>query len=277
MKYTFCIFLLCILPAIVVCSCFAQDWAANFRQQMESLEIEPGVLTEIQRFEKNGRNVSEEYASVLARKLRKAALSRTEMQLEEFQAGRCEEKVDVDFLKNGLEFKDFPIQLGPVEEEFEKGFMRVEVVACFPELTQSASEVLQLYTSPEFRLSTSSTLERIDEKLGSSCVQTKGIPVILEATFYCNQVQNFFTKGMAAQHSQVVSNPEADKYQNVFFKESVKSFVELSTGGLGFHYINYSRSDKIGGLKRKLGKSSVVKSQKKALEKLRQRLQEETD
>ncbi len=276
MKHTFRILLSGIFFICITGSSYAQDWTSTFRRQTEALEIDPGVLTEIQLFDEKDHSLSVEYAAALARQLRDIAFSQTASRLKTFQEGPCVDAVEVDFLKAGLKLKDFPIELGPAEKDFEKGFIRVEAVACFPDITQGAAEALELYTSPEFRMSTSSTVKRVDEDQGASCVETKGIPVILKATLYCNRVQNFFADGMAVQHSQVTSNPEPGKFQNVFFKESLKSFVELPGGGLGFYYINYSRSDRIGSLKRSLGKNSVITSQKKALEKLRQRLKEKT-
>ena len=277
MKHIFHLFVTSLSLCVLAVSVSAQEWANTFRRQAEHLEIEAGVLAEILRFDEEGHSLLDKYASALAQRLREISFSESASQLETFQEGVCEEAVEVDFLKDGLKLADFPIPLGVAEEEFEKGFMRVEVVFCFPDIERSAKDALMLYTSPEFRLSSSSTLKRINEEQGVSCVETRGIPAILKATLYCNSVHNFFAEGMAVQHSQVIDNPKPEKYQNIYFKESLKSFVELPGGGLGFHYINYSRSDRVRGLKRSLGKNSVIGSQKKALEKLRQRLSPKKD
>jgi hypothetical protein len=272
MKHAFFSALTTFSLLFLAASVSAQEWADAFRRQTEHIEIDAGVVAEILRFDEKGHSLPDEYAAALAQWLREISFSKSASQLEIFQEGICEEVIEVDFLKDGLQLQDFPLPLGDAEKEFQKGFLRVEVVYCFPDITRSAKDALMLYTSAEFRLSVSSTLKRIDENQGVSCVETKGIPAILSATLYCNRVQNFFAEGMAIQHSQVIENPEPDEYQNVYFKESLKSFVEFPGGGLGFHYINYSRSDKMGALKRGLGKNSIVSSQKKALEKLRERL-----
>ncbi|MCP4400564.1 MAG: hypothetical protein GY801_25095, partial [bacterium] len=195
MKHTFRILLSGIFFICITGSSYAQDWTSTFRQRTEALEIDPGVLTEIQLFDEKDHSLSVEYAAALARQLRDIAFSQTASRLKTFQEGPCVDAVEVDFLKTGLKLKDFPIELGPAEKDFEKGFIRVEVVACFPDITQGAAEALKLYTSPEFRMSTSSTVKRVDEDQGASCVETKGIPAILKATLYCNRVQNFFADG----------------------------------------------------------------------------------
>ena len=56
--------------------------------------------------------------------------------------------------------------------------------------------------------------------------------------------------GVTAEHSQVVSNPGGEDFQTVYFKESLKVFISVPDG-LALYYINYTRSAKLGSLKKK--------------------------
>ncbi len=76
---------------------------------------------------------------------------------------------------------------------------------------------------------------------------------------------------MAAEHSQVVWNEGQDPYQDVYFKESVKTFVRIP-GGLALHYLNYSRTTNMGRMQRWVGTGSIEGSQEDSAELMAQRL-----
>lgn len=252
----------------------AQELQNLLLQWLNSLKIEPGVTAELKAFRYRDTPLSPEYLEALPLQLRRRVISRAEEQIGRFLDDRCKPSVKVSFMKSGFAVQNLNIPQGRTEEEFEKGFLRVEVVACFPEARLSVDEVLQMYTSPEFRMDVSSTIKGIEDVQGRSCVETKGVTAILRPTLYCNHIEEFHQSGIASQHSQVVANPEPKAYQNVYFKESLKTFVELSEG-LAFYYINYSRSNKLGTLKRGFGQNAIIRSQKSAIEELRKRIREE--
>ena len=83
---------------------------------------------------------------------------------------------------------------------------------------------------------------------------------LLDPTMACNRIDRFFQGTVAAEHSQVVRNRGDNSYQDVFFKESLKTFV-VTPGGVALHYINYSRSVRLGRLQRAIGGGRIEGSQ----------------
>ena len=83
---------------------------------------------------------------------------------------------------------------------------------------------------------------------------------LLDPTLACNRIDRMSVEGLASEHSQVVKNQGVDPFQDVFFKESLKTFVRIP-GGIAYHYINYSRSVKLGRLKRAIGGGRIKASQ----------------
>ena len=131
------------------------------------------------------------------------------------------------------------------------------------------------YVDPEFRMTVSSRIKHIWSEGGDSCIETKGFRPFLESTLVCNGIDEFHGGAIAAQHSQVVSNPGGDDHQDVYFKESLKTFVEIP-GGIALHYINYTRTVKLGGLRKRIGRGKIAGSQEKAVDGLRKILEGQT-
>jgi hypothetical protein len=246
----------------------ARDLQTDFRQWAQ-FSLDPRIIAELERFQDNDQRLSSDYRETLPTAVRSLMVAAVEQQLQGFLEGRCEPSVTVSYLSPGFAIPGYP--LSTVAKRFEEGFVRLEVVACFLETPRSAQEALRIYTAPEFRMAVSSTIQRIWEERDSSCVETKGVTAILDPTYYCNHIEELSTNGLAVQHSQVIANKGQPPYQEVYFKESFKTFVEIPQG-LVFHYLNYSRSARIGKLKRYLGKKAIIRSQKSALDKLQQRL-----
>jgi hypothetical protein len=113
----------------------------------------------------------------------------------------------------------------------------------------------------------SSRIKRIWMEGEESCIETKGLRPFLSSTLACNRIDELISPGLASQHSQVVSNPGGDDYQDVYFKESLKTFVNVP-GGVVFYYINYTRAVKLGGLRKRIGRGKVKGSQEKAVREL---------
>ena len=91
--------------------------------------------------------------------------------------------------------------------------------------------------------------------------------MVLSPIQYCNRIDECHQPGLSIQHSQTVMNGEGDGYQTVYFKESLKTFVAVP-GGLALHYVNYSRSVGMGGIKKKIGRGKIEDSQQKAIDEL---------
>ena len=220
------------------------------------LEHDPRVAGEIARFEHDDRSPSPEYARALPRAVRDLVVEAAVTRVTQLQDGTCEAFVDSDFLRAGFATAD----LEDAEDRFEGGFIRTEMVACFVTSITEPDTVLDLYTSSDFRREVESRIERIWVEDGLSCVETGGMWALLDPTLACNRIDRLSVVGLAAEHSQVVRNEGVEPYQDVFFKESLKTFVRIP-GGMAYHYINYSRSVRLGRLKRAIGGGRIRGSQ----------------
>jgi hypothetical protein len=120
-------------------------------------------------------------------------------------------------------------------------------------------------------MAASSRIRDISEEDGLSCIHTDGVPVLLDPSRACNRTTEGEGGGWASQHSQVVSGESGDGFQPTFFKESVKTFVQLPDG-LGLHYVNYTRSTGLNGLKKRVGRGKAADSQREQVELLAERL-----
>lgn len=250
------------------------DWAA-------SLAIAPGVIDELTRFSYRDQALASGYARTLAQNIRQQVISDSISRLTELapssQSGQSDQsaqpaepaQVDVSYPEPGFAMPGTYLAIPKVAQKFEQGFIRTEVVAHLDVDGVSASDALEAYTRPEFRLSSSSQLEAVTGQQGLTCYQTRKIAVVLEPTFSCNQVHYFHQPGISAQHAQMVSNPGSDEFHPVYFKESLKIFIE-TPAGLALYYINYTRATDLGSFKKKVGHSKIVKSQHNSLNALQQ-------
>jgi hypothetical protein len=125
-----------------------------------------------------------------------------------------------------------------------------------------------MYVGPDFRLSAESRIARMWPDSVGACIETHGAYGLVDPTLVCNRTQELSSERLAAQHSQAVFNEEREGYQLVFFKESMKTFVRTN-GGIGFHYINFTRAGDLGRVKRWLGRGRIEASQRKTVEELR--------
>ena len=232
----------------------------------QGLEIDDRVVEEMLRYEDGDARLDLEYARRLATAVRGLILSTALQRLEALAAGTCSSFVDVVFEAPG--FAPGVSAESDVAREFEAGFVRIEVVACVPDGDADPEAALREYTDPAFRRAVSSRVKRIWNDGGESCVETTGFAAFLKSTLSCNRIEELLMPTVAAQHAQVVRNPAADEHQVVFFKESLKTFVRLPSG-LALHYINYTRTDKFGGLRKRVGRGKIIGSQERAVEHLR--------
>jgi hypothetical protein len=135
------------------------------------------------------------------------------------------------------------------------------MVACLETKATDPSEVLEIYVSPEFRMVAESRIVDMWEDEEGSCMETKGVLSLVEPTRVCNRIQDFRGDGVAAQHSQVIFNEGAKPYEDVYFKESLKTFVRIP-GGMALHYINFARAGNLGRVERWVGPGQIEGSQK---------------
>ena len=220
------------------------------------LEHDSRAAGEISRFEHHESSPSPEYATALMRAVRGLVVEAATRRVTELQEGTCTPFVDADFLRAGF------ATAGPenAEDRFEGGFIRTEMVACFVTSISEPDSVLDLYTSADFREEVESRIDSIWAEDGLSCVATGGMWALLDPTLACNRIDRMSVDGLAAEHSQVVWNQGVEPYQDLFFKESLKTFVRIPEG-IAYHYINYSRSVRLGRLKRAIGGGRIKGSQ----------------
>jgi hypothetical protein len=199
--------------------------------------------------------------------VRSAVIDAATSQVARIRSGSCEPFIDVQLLRAGFASPSGEKPRDPAAKKFEDSFFRTEMVACIETDRVDAGEVLDLYTSPDFRRQTHSRIARIVVEGDQMCVKTQGIWALLEPTSVCNRLRRYSARGMAAEHSQVVWNDGSDAYQDVFFKESLKTFVRIP-GGLALHYVNYTRTVSLGRLSRSVAPGRVEESQRRNLEAL---------
>jgi len=240
----------------------------------DTLDIDRRVIGELARFEHDGERLTDSYMEAFARDLRRAVFDIARDRVAHILAGDIAPFVEVTYPEPGFDRHDRPSPDANAVERFESGFVKTEALAFFATDKMSPEQVLQLYTSDEFYKETSSRVERLWSEDNLSCIETKGVKGLLDPTQACNRIDKLISPAMASEHSQVVANPGNGDYQLVYFKESLKTFVALP-GGIALHYINYTRSVRLGAIKRTLGKGKVRESQERRIELLREKLQED--
>lgn len=229
------------------------------------------IAGEINRYSREEDDLGDTYAAAIAADVRSLIFGDAVKALEKLPAVGAEQSVEVAFLESGFTTTSGKEPDDKHQRKFEEGFIRIEVLATFELEGVKPEEALRSYTGREFRMETSSRIERIWTEDDLSCVEVKGVKALLSPTLACNRIDELVLPGLASQHSQVVSNPGGDDYQTVYFKESLKTFVEIP-GGLALHYINYTRAVKLGSIKRSLGRGRIVSSEEEKIEALRTRL-----
>jgi hypothetical protein len=228
---------------------------------IDSLGTDPGVIAELERFERDEGDWPDDTPQRLADAFRQRVRDDVARAMRRIASGDTSEYVRVNFLSP----RDFERGGKQTEDkrgrEFEEGVIRTEQIAFFRGEDTPPTEALELFVDPEFRRQTTSRIESLEEEGDLSCLKTGGITGLLSPTWACNRVTYLKTDAVAAEHSQVVSNPGDDDYHPIYFKESVKVFV-ATDGGLALFYINYTRGAKLGSFKKKFGRGKIEDSQR---------------
>ena len=117
--------------------------------------MDPRVLGELERFP---ADEAFSRASVMGfvGEVRSRIISAVEAQSTRLLAGECRPSIDVsigtsDF--SAIEEAGGEATASESWEEFQRSLIRTEMVACLEATEMPAGEVLQLYVSPEFRMS----------------------------------------------------------------------------------------------------------------------------
>lgn len=250
--------------------------AALLGSWLDSLVLDEGVIQELERFSRDEGEWPEGTEERLATMFRARVREDLSRALDRIAGGDLEPRVQVDY----LEPSDFARGREETRDKrgrkFEEGVIRTEQVAFFPGEKTVPAKALATFVDPAFRQQTSSRIESIEESDGLSCIMTKGMWGLLDPTSSCNRIDLLDAGNVAAEHSQVVDNPGGGDFQPVYFKESVKAFVAVPEG-LVLYYINYTRSAKLGSIKKKLGRGKIEDSQIERAAALAQALGGQTD
>ena len=252
-----------VLLLLLIAAPAISDESPEFRLYgwLDSLAIDPGTIAELQRFSADEGDWPEGSEERLAAMFRARVLADVARAARSIADGKHEPYVRVsylepgDFARGGQETQD---KRG---RKFEEGVIRTEQVGFLAGEETTPLQALSTFVDPGFRKQTSSRIEEINEEDGLSCIRTKGMWGLLDPTSTCNQIHILDGPDVAAEHSQVVDNPDGEDFQSIYFKESVKIFF-ATPSGLAFYYINYTRSSKLGSLKKKFGRGKIEDSQR---------------
>ena len=231
------------------------------------LPVADGVGEQMARFESDRESVQAEFVRAQLLQFRRAVFSAAQQGLERIDGEGCRPSIDVSF----PDVDDWNVEDGgSAARDFLRGVIRTETIACFHS-SMSPQDALDLYTSPEFRMEAESRIARMWIEGESSCIATKGVPLLLDRTEVCNGVARLEQPDLASEHSQVVGNGTDDGLQLVYFKESLKTFVRTPVG-VALHYVNFSRSVNLGRTSRWVAGGKVRESQERQIEALRARI-----
>ena len=254
------------------CASAGETAGSSVAAWVDSLPFDPRVMDNIELFAGGKRDAfGDRYAVGLFAGVRSLVGADAERRLNELSEGVRRPFIEVTILEPGFAFAGENRPQNETEREFEKSFVRTEVVVFFENEGTSPGTALRLYTGAEFRKSVSSRIERVWEEEGEVCVEIRGVKLLLDPLAYCDRVEDLHAEGLSVQHTLAVRNAGGDGYQTMFFKESLKTFVRLPDG-LAFHYINYSRTIGMGAVQRRIARGKIEDSERNAVEELARRL-----
>ncbi len=234
------------------------------------LPLHPGVVASIEAFRTGDAGFPPAFAEQLARAVRTETFRTAREALDRLAAEGCRPFVRVTFPDpDHWDVTD----VGQAGRKLLEGMVKTEAVACFS-TDLDPETVLDRYTSPEFRMRAESRIKEMVERGGLSCVRTGGVPILLDPTEACNEIHRLSEGELAAEHSQVVRNGEANGIQLVYLKESLKTFV-ATPEGLQFHYVNISRSVDLGWSTRWIAEKKIKESEEGQVEALRSEIEKE--
>lgn len=239
---------------------------------LDSLPIDERAIGEIGLFAGEKRSEFDDgYASRLAAGIRRLVAADVERQLGRLFKGDRTPVIDVTILDAGFASAGGKPGDNKTEREFEKSFIRIEVLAFFKDETAAPRTALEMYTDPDFRTTVSPRVKRIWNEGEEVCVELGGMKLVLDPVKCCDAIAELHLDDISVQHAQTARNTGGGGYQTVFFKESLKTFVRLPDG-LAFHYINYTRTVGMGGISGKIGRGKIEESERKAVAEIGRRL-----
>lgn len=239
---------------------------------LDSLPVDEGAIGEIELFAREKRSEFDDgYASRLAAGIRRLVGEDVERQLGRLTEGVRAPFIEVTILDAGFASAGKKPGGNKTEQDFEKSFVRIEVLAFFANDTTPPRTALGMYTDPDFRKTVSSRLKSVWNEAEEVCIEMGSVKLVLDPIKCCDRIEELHLDDISIQHARTVRNTGGRGYQAVYFKESLKTFVRLPDG-LAFHYIAYTRTVGMGGIKGKIGRGKIEESEKKAVAEIGRRL-----
>ncbi len=237
-----------------------------------SLDVDARIVGELGRYQADGgESLDEAYRWALARAVRQMVFEAAETRVSQVLGEGCNPFVGVTMLEPGFVTREGSGAQPVGSRKFEESIIRTEMVACVDTERDDPEGVLKLYTSEEFRTAAESRIEDMWEDGEGSCMETGGVMAIVDPTRICNRIDRFVQGPLASEHSQVVFNEGQKPFQDVYFKESLKTFVRVP-GGLALHYVNFTRTVDMGRVERWVARRKVPESQERNVSELRSRI-----
>jgi hypothetical protein len=239
---------------------------------LDSLPVDERALDAIELFAREKRSEFDDgYASRLAAGIRRLVGEDVERQLGKLSEGARAPFIEVTILDAGFASAGKKPGGNKTEQDFEKSFVRIEVLAFFADDTTPPRTALGMYTDPDFRKTVSSRLKSVWNEGEEVCIEMGSVKLVLDPIKCCDRIEELHLDDISIQHARTVRNTGGRGYQTVFFKESLKTFVRLPDG-LAFHYLAYTRTVGMGGIKGKIGRGKIEESERKAVEEIGRRL-----
>jgi hypothetical protein len=247
----------------------AVDHASDrLRSWARDVTLDDAVGGELARFGGSPSRLGEAFTRTFAAALHRDVLGQVVTAVEEIERVGCRPAITVAI----------PAPVAGVssasgaERDFLGSVVRTVSVACYSS-AHTPIATLDLFTSAPFRQEAEPRIRRIWTEDGLQCVATEGVRVLMAPTTACNRLQRLASESVAAEHSQVVRNPEVRGQQSIYFKASVKAFVG-TPDGLAFVYVNVTRGADLSRASRWVAERKVAESQRAQVEALRRRLKE---
>jgi hypothetical protein len=182
-----------------------RDFAAVVTGWGDSLALDGAVAEQIAMYSREEDDLGENYPATLADRMRRLLLDDAARALSKLPTGPGDPAVEVQFLDAGFANDGGAEPDDGHQRDFEKGFIRIESFAFIPAVGVAPEQVLELFTSPQFRMDVSSRIKRIWPEDRLSCIEVGGVTAILSPTLACNHVDVLIEPGIASEHSQVVA------------------------------------------------------------------------
>ncbi len=217
-----------------------------------AVEIPSGVYLGISQYSSQSQHLPDDYIRQIPQTIHNLLIA-SENIFANQTTNSCVDKTDVQYVNQ------FQATNNPVVNDFESGFLRIEVARCFANTT--AAKVLSVMQSPEFKKKAFSTVTSIVANGANATCETASAPM-LGASHYCYKD---FLDQANTDYLQLFTFNDWFEYTpqfqvSVYFRESLLTAKQLATR-VQLHSVTYGRGPKLTAIQRLFAKSFIAKSQ----------------